>query len=350
MIADNELFIKTKAKIDALMISLEGVNKTNPYLTVIIMHEFARNLYPNDSYIQLDNSVHRMDCIKKNIDEYMNVIEYFKKWGGYNFNFDMFDRSEVKVRTGKVYGKFWNSYAGDMVAEATDFIKKRFESNGFLISNIKNKSILDAGCGSGRYSCALARLGAKKVVGLDYGVDGLNKARELAASNNIENVEFIQGSVLEMPFENETFDFVFHNGVFHHTESLKKATYEMYRVLKKDSYGWYYIYGSGGIFWYARRKMNEFMKNNIPQEYAIKILEYIGMPMNRFIFSDNWYVPIEEHTSKNELEAMFKEVGFSEFARCENGRETDLDYLSIKGSDKDRLMWGDGELRYFVKK
>ena len=92
------------------------------------------------------------------------------------------------------------------------------------------------------------------------------------------------------------------------------------------------------------------MKSNIPQDYTIKILENIGMPMNRFIFADNWYVPIENHTTKDEAEKMFQNIGFTSYSRAFHGRDTDPDYLSEMGTEKDKLMWGDGELRYFIKK
>ena len=348
---DLELFNETKSKIDKLFTCFMDVKETHPHIIVIILHDFARNLYPTDPYIPFAADIHRLDYIHKTVPEYIDTISQFKKWGGYKIDFNNFNnKQEVKKKTGKVYGKLWNKYTGDMIDAAAKLIKERFENNNYKITNLENKLILDAGCGSGRYSCALAKLGAQRVVGLDYGVDGLEKARELAGQYNISNIEFKHGSVLEMPFSDETFDFVFHNGVFHHTENLLQATKELYRVLKTGSMSWFYIYGAGGVFWYARRKMNDFMKNNIPQDYSIRVLEDIGMPMNRFIFADNWYVPIEEHTSKKELETMLNEIGFSEFTRAFNGRKTDPDYLSEKGTEKDKLMWGDGELRYLIKK
>jgi ubiquinone/menaquinone biosynthesis C-methylase UbiE len=237
-----------------------------------------------------------------------------------------------------------------MVAEAVKIIKERFSKNNIPLSLIEGKKVLDAGSGSGRYTCALAVLGAKKVVGLDYSDMGIKKGKKLAKESGTRNVKFIKGSVLDIPFKDEEFDFIFNNGVFHHSESIELATKELYRVLKKEGYSWYYIYGDGGLYWYARSKMNEFMKNNIPQLYSMSVLEMIGMPMNRFIFCDNWYVPIEKHTSADKVEELFKKVGFSEYRRCYSGRKTDFDYLIIKGDEKDKQMWGDGDLRYLLKK
>lgn len=42
----------------------------------------------------------------------------------------------------------------------------------------KDKLVLDSGCGGGRYTNAILTFGAKKVVGVNYGVQGLSIARK----------------------------------------------------------------------------------------------------------------------------------------------------------------------------
>ena len=48
-----------------------------------------------------------------------------------------------------------------------------FEKNGMDISTLKNKTVLDMGSGSGRFTIAFAQLGVKNVVGVDLGEDGI---------------------------------------------------------------------------------------------------------------------------------------------------------------------------------
>ena len=52
---------------------------------------------------------------------------------------------------------------------------------------ISGKSVLDIGCGSGRYAVEFARRGAARVVGLDYAAGMLNLAREYARSANVSD-------------------------------------------------------------------------------------------------------------------------------------------------------------------
>ncbi|MFC2062226.1 class I SAM-dependent methyltransferase [Elusimicrobiota bacterium] len=324
-----------------------------PYLIVILMHDFNRNLYPCDPYIPFNTEMHRLNAIAKLLDQYVDILNKWKHIGSYDMNIidSLYNKSDdVKIKTGKVYGALWDKYCGDMVKEAVDIIKERFSNNNIPLKLIKGKKVLDIGCGSGRYSCALAMLGAEKVIGIDYGEMGLRKGRELARINRLSNLQFKKGNIHEMPFKDEEFDFCFNNGVFQHSGSIEIPTKELYRVLKKGGYSWYYIYGDGGLFWYARKKINNFMKNAIPQEYAMKILNDIGMPGNRFIFCDNWYVLREKHTSNEKLLRIFKNTGFSEYRRASNGRSTDPDYLVVNGTLKDRKMWGDAGLRYLIRK
>ena len=77
------------------------------------------------------------------------------------------------------------------------------------------------GCGSGRFSFALAKKGAKKVIGVDLGEDGLNVAKKYKKLSGVKNVEFRKSSVLKLPFKFFV-DYVFCKDVLHH-RSLKKV-------------------------------------------------------------------------------------------------------------------------------
>lgn len=95
--------------------------------------------------------------------------------------------------------------------------------------------ILDAGCGTGSYLAALAgQVGA--LVGLEIS-DGM---REKAVAKLLRhtNVRVVGGSVLEMPFDDGSFDAVIINQVIHHLDqtaefpNVRTALAECARVLK----------------------------------------------------------------------------------------------------------------------
>ena len=260
------------------------------------------------------------------------------------------NQQDVKDRTGDVYGQLWEKFSyHDLTKTAMKIIRDRWEPNQFPIKSISGKRVLDMGCGSGRFSFALGEFGAAEVVGVDYGERGLKVAHDIVHKSGIKNIHFQKANIIDLPFQDESFDFVFSHGTLHHTEDMEQGIAEMVRVTKPGGKIWFYIYGAGGIFWYARKKMPLVMKK-IPQHYTLSMLDMLGMPSSRFIFVDNWYVPLERHTTDLEARKMLKSLGINKILRKEKGRSTDLDYMSIHGGEVGKIMWGDGELSYFLEK
>ena len=84
--------------------------------------------------------------------------------------------------------------------------------------------VLDAGCGNGRLTSAIARFGCE-VVGMDLSrsVERADRNRGAIAGDYSPMVHFIQGNVMEPPLAKETCDFVHSSGVLHHTSDPERA-------------------------------------------------------------------------------------------------------------------------------
>lgn len=96
--------------------------------------------------------------------------------------------------------------------------------------------ILDIGCGGGknleRFS---AQITTGKVVGLDYSEVSVEKSIQLNEKSVDEGkVEVIQGSVSEMPFEDNTFDIITGFETIYFWPDFINDLKEVNRVLKKD--------------------------------------------------------------------------------------------------------------------
>jgi ubiquinone/menaquinone biosynthesis C-methylase UbiE len=79
---------------------------------------------------------------------------------------------------------------------------------------IPGKTVLDIGCGSGRYAVEFAKRGAARVVGVDYAPGMLALAREYADANGVASrCEFIQGDFTTQVID-QRFDIVIAIGVF----------------------------------------------------------------------------------------------------------------------------------------
>ncbi len=329
----------------------DSLVQKHPWAVCIAMHEYARNLYPADPYIPFSSgqsSTERVYQVTVNLIDFLNKTAVIGNYETRAYT-DIID-AEVKEKTGDVYGSFWETFSyEDLTENAINILKDRWIKNGFDLKLIEGKKAIDIGCGSGRYTFALRKLGCKHVTGVDYGDRGLEVAKKIIKQSGIDNIDFEKANILDLPFENAAFDFVFCHGVLHHTEDMEKGLSEMIRVAAPGATIWLYIYGDGGIFWHARKRMPQVMKK-IPQPYTMKVLNLIGMPSNRFIFADNWYVPIERHTTDKQARDILKKLGIKKIERKVHGRPTDLDYLSMNGGEEGKIMWGDGELSYFLEK
>lgn len=90
----------------------------------------------------------------------------------------------------------------------------------------KDDHVLDAGTGTGTIACSVSPL-VKKVVGLDKSLDMLKH------THRRDNIDFVEGNILNIPFEENTFDKITARMVWHHLfNSTQEATNECYRVLK----------------------------------------------------------------------------------------------------------------------
>lgn len=82
-----------------------------------------------------------------------------------------------------------------------------------LRHRVAGRTVLDVGCGSGRYAVALAKAGAARVVGVDVAPRMLDAAVALARAEGVKDrCEFVHGDFLGVPFDR--FDYTLAIGFF----------------------------------------------------------------------------------------------------------------------------------------
>ncbi len=99
------------------------------------------------------------------------------------------------------------------------------------IGNLEGKTILDVGCGAGRYSVELATKGAT-VVGVDFSEEMLTMARKRAQDAGMSNkMTFVSADFVEWAKENKThFDVAFAMGVIDYIDDAPAFTAMMAEV------------------------------------------------------------------------------------------------------------------------
>ncbi len=93
--------------------------------------------------------------------------------------------------------------------------------------------VLDIGCGPGSISVGLAHAVAPgELHGIDIEPSQVETAASLAGERGLSNAEFTVADVLDMPFEDGSFDVVHCNDVLAYVPEINSALGEINRVLK----------------------------------------------------------------------------------------------------------------------
>jgi 2-polyprenyl-3-methyl-5-hydroxy-6-metoxy-1,4-benzoquinol methylase len=113
------------------------------------------------------------------------------------------------------------------------------EETDLPLDILPGRWVLDAGCGNGELTCALAEAGAN-VVGLDLS-RSVVRAESLRRS---DRVHFVQGEILRLPFQSRQFDVVYSSGVLHHTRQPQHAFHRLVASLRAGSRIYVWLYGT----------------------------------------------------------------------------------------------------------
>ncbi len=154
---------------------------------------------------------------------------------------------------------------------------------------LKGKRVLDAGCGSGRFTDIMEKWGAE-VIGVDLSY-AVHAAQEVLGER--ENITIIQASIFDLPFKSGSFDFIWSYGVLMATPDTKKAFDSLTPLVKPG--------GKLAIWVYADyRKLSTFFSDlwrkvtvHLPKR-LLYYLCYLSVPLY-FIFK----IPIFGHLLRN---------------------------------------------------
>ncbi len=131
-----------------------------------------------------------------------------------------------QTRAKSVYGLQWNRFR--IIRDDED--RATFANRtGLRDGDLAGKTVLDGGCGMGRYLRIAAAGGARLAVGLDLS-RAVEAAREL--TEGLDAVAIVRGDLLRPPLREGSFDHIYSIGVLDHTPDPRAAFLELARLLK----------------------------------------------------------------------------------------------------------------------
>ena len=110
----------------------------------------------------------------------------------------------------------------------------RFSNTFAALEPLAGRSLLDAGCGGGRYAIPAAKAGATRVLGLDFSEPMLELGRRTAAADGVGAAcEFVNGDLLTYPIAEKSFDYAIAIGFFDYQADALAALRALVRAARR---------------------------------------------------------------------------------------------------------------------
>ena len=187
-------------------------------------------------------------------------------------------------------------------------------NNNFLAKNVKNfigikkKNILELGCGTGLLSNYFAIGTNNKIYAADLSLESLKIASRFSKENNIKNITYVNLDVLDDLLPDNYFDFIWCNGVLHHTKNPYKSFEYLTKSLKKDGY---ILIGLYNKFSRVRTYIRKFFYKIFGKKYILRFdpvlrnLKKNDSSIESWI-NDQYHHPLESDHTFDEVLDWFK--------------------------------------------
>lgn len=238
------------------------------------------------------------------------------------------------------FGKEWNWFdrtqLDDPEKQQTES-REAFElKTGFTPAELAGKTVLDVGCGMGRFAEVASSHGAR-VVGVDLSVAVEAAQRNLGAR---PDTAFLQADVFDLPLRPRSFDLIYSLGVLHHTPDTRSAFSQLPRLLKPGGRIAIWVYSSERPWSYLASDLYRKFTTRMDEERLLKVcraVEPLGpffntrygrflaplLPVSRhpdpeWRVLDNldWYAPKYQWKHHwREVEGWFRDAGLEDVRR-----------------------------------
>ncbi|UCD53962.1 MAG: methyltransferase domain-containing protein [Dehalococcoidia bacterium] len=110
-----------------------------------------------------------------------------------------------------------------------------------IVQRIDSGTMVDLGSGTGYLSIEIAKMApGLKVYGIDLSKAMINIATRHAQAAEVKNIQFEFCNAADLPFEDDSVDFIVSTGALHHFKRPIRVFDECYRVLKNGKEAWIY--------------------------------------------------------------------------------------------------------------
>jgi ubiquinone/menaquinone biosynthesis C-methylase UbiE len=251
----------------------------------------------------------------------------------------------------EVFGDTFALYSRQEMLEFIEPFKTRFAKNGLDPRQLfQGKRCFDAACGNGRGALFMLTNGAAHVTACDLSAKNVETTRRFLREFGFDNAEVFESSLEHIARPDETFDFVWCNGVIMHTSRPNRCLHEITRILKRSGQAWIYVYGSGGVYWRSIQSFRNMLRDVAVQECisTLQLLRYETRYVAEFI--DDWFATHLRSYTHRDFSAALTAVGFAPAKPLPLGMAYDTSQRRNSFGALEGDLMGEGDLRYLLVK
>lgn len=265
------------------------------------------------------------------------------------------DIENIDLQTVDSFGEEWKAFHGFEEKEIQKLGDEYFDIVTPSMMN-ENTTVLEVGCGSGRFLKYLSTK-AGFLVGIDPS-EAIFAADKLLGKN--DKIVLAKASANDLPFNNESFDFVCSIGVLHHIPDTFKALQACVNKVKRNGYFYTYLYynlDNRGLLFRSLYKLSNAFRLGIsklparpkrfvcdvlaagvymPFVLSSRLLRFIGVSENfrkkiplfgyenrsfyviRNDSLDRFGTPLEQRFTKKQIQQMLEKAGLTEIIFSNN--------------------------------
>ena len=193
-----------------------------------------------------------------------------------------------------------------------------------------NKDILEVGCGTGQFSVYFALQTNNRVIGLDPTIESLKLAKNFSDKNKITNLTFVNADIFDDVLADNYFDFIWCNGVLHHTKDPYLAFTKLIKSLKKNGYVIIGLYNKIG-------RLRTLFRKYLSRIFGKRIFYWLDPTLKKLKFDideknawiqDQYFHPIESLHTLDEVLSWFEKNDI-EFISSIPSSDFDYNYKDV---------------------
>lgn len=215
------------------------------------------------------------------------------------------DNQLKEERVHHVFEKIYNKY--DSMNSIISFQRHKAWRKDVMkqMAVHEGASALDVCCGTGDWTLSLSEeVGSTgKVIGLDFSENMLSVAKNKKDEENIKNINFMHGNAMELPFEDNSFDYVTIGFGLRNVPDYLTVLKELHRVVKPQ----------GTVVCLETSQPTLIGFRQLYYFYFRFIMPLIGRIFAKSYKEYAWlHESAKDFPNKKELKQMFLQAGFSE--------------------------------------